>query len=104
MRKTSEILTIISINGDKLIKAKEYTEKWYRDSLDKYPFNNKNAIKIASEWSLYYESEAYTYNGRIYVKLKHHTSDDSLVSWYKTKCRRYTAYNVAKACEAAFIE
>lgn len=104
MRKTSEILTILLVNSDKLYKVKEYGERWYKDDFGSYPFDNRRAIKIASEWSLYYESEAYTYNGRIWVKHKCHTSDASLVTWYKSKGHRYTAYNVAKACEASFIE
>lgn len=103
MRKTSEILTLVAINNDRLIKVSEYAESPYRDIYSKYPFNSDRALKVGSEWSLDLSSKVWTYNGRIYVKFKHHTNEGCVVCWFKTKSKRYTAYNVAKALEVMFI-
>ncbi len=103
MRKTSEILTLLLINGDRLIKVSEYAESPYRDIYSKYPFNSDRALKIGSEWSLDMASKVWSYKGRIYVKFKHHTNNGCVVGWYRTKSRRYTAYNVASALEVMFI-
>lgn len=103
MRKTSEILTLLSLNNVSLIKVSEYGESWFRDNYSKYPFNSDRGLKVCSEWHLDLESKAYTYKGRVYIKFKHHTDDGCIVTWFKTKSRRFTAYNIAKSLEVLFV-
>lgn len=103
MRKTSEVLTLIGKCNVSLVKVCEYGESWYRDNYSKYPFNSDKGLKIASEWTLDLESKAYTYKGRVYIKFKHHTDDGCIVTWFRTRSRRFTAYNIAKALEVLFV-
>lgn len=103
MRKTSEILILVATNSDSLIKLCEYAESPYRDIYSKYPFNSDKGLKVGSEWSLDLSSKVYSYKGRLYFKFKHHTNDGCIVTWFKTRGKRYTAYNVAKKLEVMFI-
>lgn len=93
----------MSLNQDHLIKISEYAENWYQDKYCKYPINSDKALKVGKEWSLDVESAAFTYKGRLYFKFKHHTNDGCMITWYKSKGNRWTAYNVAKKCEVIFI-
>ena len=103
MRKTVEILTLVATNSDSLIKVCEYAESPYRDIYSKYPFNTDKGLKVGYEWALELSSKVYSYKGRLYFKFKHHTNDGCIVTWFKTRGKRYTAYNVAKKLEVMFI-
>lgn len=103
MRKTSEILTLVAINNDRLIKVSEYAESVFINDYSKYPFDFNKGIKIGHSWHTDIHSIVWTHKGRIYIKFSHHTNDGCIVCWFKTKSRRYTAYNVAKALEVLFI-
>lgn len=103
MRNTSEILTLVAINNDSLIKVSEYAESPYRDIYSKYPFNSDKGLKVGASWSLDVSSKVFSYKGRLYIKFKHHTNDGCIVTWFKTRGKRYTAYNVAKKLEVMFI-
>ena len=103
MHKTSEILQLILLNNDSMIKVSEYGESKFRNNYSKYPFNSDKCIKIGREFSLDMESTVYTHAGRVWVKFKHSTNDGGVVTWYKTKSKKYTAYAISKKLEVLFV-
>ena len=92
---TSDVLTICSMQKDKLTIIKEYGENIYRDDESNYPVDAKKLIRIAKDWHLYNESTAFTYKGHIYVKVKHCINGyDCLVTWLRSSKSIYTAHNI----------